>query len=68
MRITGVVGGQDGKTAYHKIRSTEHSLRLPFFGVEFGTKGDHRKEVSQAKAPDGAREYMSAFIVAPIST
>ena len=31
VRLTGVIG-QDGKTAYHKIRGTEHSLRLPFFG------------------------------------
>ena len=35
VRLTGVVG-QDGKTAYHKIRGTEHSLRLPFFGERVG--------------------------------
>lgn len=40
----------------------------PSLANEFGTKGDRRKEVSQAKAPDEVREYSSAFIVAQIST
>ena len=31
VRLTGVIG-QDGKTAYQRIRGTEHKLRLPFFG------------------------------------
>ena len=32
VRLTGVVG-RDGRTACNKkIRGTEHSLRLPFFG------------------------------------
>ena len=30
VRTTGVIG-RDGKTAYGRIRGTEHSLRLPFF-------------------------------------
>ena len=38
VRLTGVIG-QDGKTAYHKIRGTEHSLRLPFFGKRVRYKG-----------------------------
>ena len=31
VRLTGVVG-KDGKTAYARVRGTEHSLRLPLFG------------------------------------
>ena len=38
VRLTGVIG-QDGKTAYDKIRGTEHSLRLPFFGERVRYKG-----------------------------
>ena len=36
--LTGVVG-QDGKTPKNKIRGTEHSLRLPFFGERVQYKG-----------------------------
>ena len=38
VRLTGVIG-QDGKTAYHKTRGTEHSLRLPFFDERVRCKG-----------------------------
>ena len=38
VRLTGVIG-QDGKTAYHKIRGTELSLRLLFFGKRVRYKG-----------------------------
>ena len=31
VRLTGVIG-RDGKTAYSRIRGTEHGMKLPFFG------------------------------------
>ena len=38
VRLTGVIG-QDGKTAYHEIRGTVHSLRLPFLGEHVQYRG-----------------------------
>ena len=42
VRLTGEVSC-DGKTAYSKIRGTEHSLRLPFFGERVRYKGRPRE-------------------------
>ena len=42
VRLTGVVG-RDGKSAYARIRGTEHSLRLPFFAERVRFKGRSRE-------------------------
>ena len=58
VRLTGVIG-QDGKTAYHKISGTEHSLRLPFFGERVRYKGrSHQEGVSG----EGARWSEAIFV------
>ena len=42
VRMTGVIG-RDGKSAYARVRGTEHSLRLPFFGERVRFKGRSRE-------------------------
>ena len=42
VRLTRVVG-RDGRTAYNKIRGTEHRLRLPSFGERLRFKGRSRE-------------------------
>ena len=62
VRLTGVVG-RDGRTAYYKIRRTEHSLRLPFFVEnEYDTKGDRVRVESPARASVGATASLWGFI------
>ena len=61
VRLTGVVG-----TTRSEAPSTAYDYSS--LGSEFGARVDQRKEVTQAKAPDGARECFSALIAARTST
>ena len=42
VRLSGVIG-RDCKTAYSRIRGTEHALRLPFFAERVWYKGRSRE-------------------------
>ena len=57
-RLTGVVG-QDGKTAYYRIRATEHSLRLPFFGERLRYNGRSKEG---GVAGEGTRWSEGVFV------
>ena len=67
VRLTGVIG-QDGMSAYHRIRGTEHKLRLPFFGEKVWYNCRSQRVASPAKDPGGATGCSSASTDAQIST
>ncbi len=66
VRLTGVIG-QDGMSAYHRIRGTEHKLRLPFFGKKVRYKCRSQEGGVSGAGRDGAMEYLWAFIDVPTS-
>ena len=58
VRLIGHVG-RDGKSAYNRIRGTENTLRLPFFGERVRHKGRSREG---GVAGDGVRWSDGIFI------